>query len=220
MDNLCIKIETLSESIFGNGQSATNFIDLDILHDEYGIPYFKGKTFKGKLREEVEEIVKIIKENTKKDLSNYVDDIFGKQGEGFESLTNFKLSNYTIKQDIKEYLIYGEEKNMFTKQDVLDALTEVRSFTSMDEKGITKKGSLRQARVIKKGLKFYVDIHCIRDMKPMEKYIIAAGVSSLRHLGAMESRGKGYVKCKLYENNKDITELYLNSLEKEVSKIE
>ncbi|MFX0548666.1 RAMP superfamily CRISPR-associated protein [Hathewaya histolytica] len=220
MDNLYIEVETLSESIFGNGQSATNIVDLDILHDDYGIPYFKGKTFKGKLREEVEEIVKIIRENTKKDLSNYVDDIFGKQGEGFESLTNFKFSNCTIKEKIKNCLIYGQEKKMFTKKDVLESLTEIRSFTSMDEKGMAKKGGLRQVRVIKKGLKFYVDIHCIRDIESMEKYLIAAGASSLRHLGLMESRGKGYVKCKLYENGKDVTELYLSSLEKEVNNIE
>ena len=50
MDKYQIKIELQSETILGSGESVAGYIDLDVLHDEVGLPYFKGKTLKGRLR--------------------------------------------------------------------------------------------------------------------------------------------------------------------------
>ena len=60
MADMKIEIELLSETIFGCGEAVSNSIDIEVLQDNIGLPYMKGKTFKGKLREEVEEIVKLI----------------------------------------------------------------------------------------------------------------------------------------------------------------
>ena len=61
MNNYIIEIELLSEAIFGSGQSVPGLVDTDIVHDEYGFPYMKAKTFKGNLRKSAEEIVELLK---------------------------------------------------------------------------------------------------------------------------------------------------------------
>ena len=55
-----LKIELLSDMIFGSGMATPGSVDLEVLHDSYGIPYMKGKTIKGKLREEVRNITRWI----------------------------------------------------------------------------------------------------------------------------------------------------------------
>ena len=48
-----IKMELLSDAIFGNGMSVPGGEDISVLRDMYGFPYYKGSTFKGVFREEL-----------------------------------------------------------------------------------------------------------------------------------------------------------------------
>ena len=48
-----IKMELISDAIFGNGASIPGGEDIAVLSDEYGFPYYKGGTFKGVFREEL-----------------------------------------------------------------------------------------------------------------------------------------------------------------------
>ena len=41
-----IKMELLSDAIFGNGMSVPGGEDISVLRDMYGFPYYKGSTFK------------------------------------------------------------------------------------------------------------------------------------------------------------------------------
>ena len=104
------------------------------------------------------------------------------------------------------------------------SLTDVRSFNSIDKDGISKDGTLRHFRVIKKGLKFNVIVNCGRELEDVELSILAAGVSSLRHIGTMRTRGKGQIKARLFidkgNESIDITDKYINRLMEEVKKSE
>ena len=46
-----IRMELLSDAIFGNGMSIPGGEDISVLKDAQGFPYFKGSTFKGVFRE-------------------------------------------------------------------------------------------------------------------------------------------------------------------------
>ena len=49
-----IRMELLSDAIFGNGLSIPGGEDISVLKDAQGFPYFKGSTFKGVFREELQ----------------------------------------------------------------------------------------------------------------------------------------------------------------------
>ena len=48
-----IKMELLSDVIFGNGMSVPGGEDISVLCDSNGFPYYKGGTLKGIFREEL-----------------------------------------------------------------------------------------------------------------------------------------------------------------------
>lgn len=210
-----IKIKLLSESIFGNGESESSGIDVDVLKDDIGVPYFRGKTFKGKLRAEISALGEYMSCFSGNKYDEIIEGLLGKEGK-FDSNT-LKFSDCVISECVHDDLKYAIEnnKNKFDKKDILNSLTEIRTFTRIDENGVPEKGSLRQARVIKKGLILYCDVECQRNLDDIEKGILSAGVAALRNLGAMESRGKGNVKCSLIEKGKDVTAKYIDVLEKE-----
>lgn len=211
MKDLKIEIELLSETIFGNGQQAGISVNIDILKDKYGIPYFKGKTFKGKLREEVDQIAEIL------DMKESVSRLFGKEGSEDNKLLRF--SDCKLNKNIINNLIYGIKDNQFTKEDIISGLTDIRTFTKLSSNGVAEDGSLRSARVIKKGLKFYCNITTVKELTDEEKGLLACGISALKNIGGMESRGKGQVKCRLIEDNKDMTYSYINELNNKYLKV-
>ncbi|NLU08444.1 MAG: hypothetical protein GXW91_09530 [Clostridiales bacterium] len=208
-----IKIKLLSESIFGNGESESSGVDVDILKDDIGVPYFRGKTFKGKLRAEISALGEYMSCFSKNKYDKIIEGLLGKEGK-FDSNT-LKFSDCVISECVHDDLKYGIENGKLDKKDILNSLTEVRTFTRIDENGVPEKGSLRQARVIKKGLILYCNVECQRNLDDVEKGILSAGAAALRNLGAMESRGKGNVKCSLIEKGKDVTSKYIDVLEKE-----
>lgn len=221
MECLKVEVKLISEAIFGSGETVSNSVDIEVLQNELGIPYIKGKTIKGKLREEVEAVATLIEKTTGKNYTEYVEGLFGKEGKYSVDTSNvlntLKFSNCEISTNISDILRKSINDGELSKEEVLGAFTELRSFTSIDANGIAKKGSLRQARVVKKDIKYYVTITSGRNLTQIEKGLLAAGVSSLRNIGAMESRGKGRVSCRLLENEIDVTKKYISILEKEVN---
>ncbi len=46
MNHYKIEMELLSEAIFGSGYSVPGSVDLEVVFDDYCLPYMKAKTFK------------------------------------------------------------------------------------------------------------------------------------------------------------------------------
>ncbi|HOJ38397.1 MAG TPA: hypothetical protein PLP99_11030 [Ignavibacteriales bacterium] len=53
----------ISDTLPGSGESFTSYVDVDIVFDEYGIPYLPAKRIRGILRETAEELDNIISTN-------------------------------------------------------------------------------------------------------------------------------------------------------------
>lgn len=188
-----IKIELLSETILGSGEALAGFVDLDVLYDDLGLPFLKGKTLKGRLREEAENIARLQPELFNKDQVNA---LFGKEDNDKDTILAF--SNCEVSPNIKEAI-----KNSDTnKMDILDSLTEVRSFTSIGDNGVAKDGSLRQIRVINKGLKLYCNVTVRGEITGDDLLLLGLATLSLKHIGLMCNRGKGNIKCTLIGDGK------------------
>lgn len=211
MQEVCLEIKLLSETIFGSGQSIPGEVDLEIVHDTNGLPYFKGKTFKGKLREELENLCALTKDNK---LSEEVKIVLGEAGDNGESI--FKFSDCEIKKEIRDYLVYGVRENIVTANELKEALTQTRKFTSIGENGVAHKGSLREFRVINPGLVLECNVFSIEAFTTYRLGILAVGAKMLRRIGSLESRGKGQVDIKLLVDGQDKTSYYADLLMKEV----
>lgn len=178
-----VKIELLSNAVFGSGKSVPGGEDISILLDEAGFPYLKSTTFKGVLREEILNLSdwKYWEESEAPD----VEKLFGKAGESVEDdrlmFTDFKVSDYVRNMVLSQKDI--------TREEIINCFTDTYTFTSI-ENGVAKKGSLRSCRYINKGMIFYGEISCC---KKYEEYV-RAGLKAVKYIGSMKTRGFGRVK--------------------------
>lgn len=185
---LKIRMQLISDVVFGNGESVPGGEDISILRDENGFPYYKGGTFKGIFREEMCNYLAWTREDAG-DVEREMKRLLGTSGDdnvrNSDKLifSDFMLSDYVKQQMMSE--IGSGQNNM-----ILEALSHVRTFTAVSSDGIVQKGSLRQCRCVNKGLNFYSEVRCSqKDEKLVEDVL-----STIRWVGTMRNRGFGKVK--------------------------
>ena len=211
MEKYTLKIKLLSDTIFSGGESIVSISDIDELYDEYKIPYYKGKSIKGNIRESADLIVKNQKAfNEKKSDENreIVRTLFGKifdnTNEKKESYMDdqtqgiLKFENASLEDDIKENLKYLVDNDIISKEEVINSLTDIRYATKIDRKtGTAQDKRLRSMRVLNKDIIFTSNIYSERELTKDELALLVCAVKTTRHLGTLRSRGKGNVECTL-----------------------
>lgn len=184
-----IKMELLSDVIFGNGLSIPGGEDISVLCDEHGFPYYKGGTFKGVFREELNRFL----EWTAEGEDQLVEKLLGKSGDA-DLLNARKLvfSDFQLCDAVKRRVLeeIGEKK-----ETVLDSMTHIRAFTGIEGNGVVKEGSLRYCRCVNKGLYFYSEVECAQE----DEELVTEVLSLIKWIGSMRNRGFGKVRISVAE---------------------
>ncbi len=175
-------------------------IDTEIVHDQYGMPYFPAKRFKGLLYESALEMAEISHENWM--TISEIDNLFGLNNTGSKlRIENFYLPDYEQMCRDWQYL-NNQYKGIFTKQNVLDLYTDIRFQTAIDrETGTAKSTSLYNMQVVDDGTEFEGNIELVEDTDKNLLILILA-LKNLRFVGAKRNRGYGEIICK-WESSKD-----------------
>ena len=167
---------------------------MDVIYDEYGIPYIPAKRIKGCLREaalEMQELGVISAEEYHR--------LFGKEG---NQKSTFWLSNAYIK-DYKQILSGLKKfqlKELVTPQNVLEQYTSMRTQTAVNlENGVADKTSLRTMRVVNKGVVF--EAECA--VQEEDKKNFRNAVSLVKHMGVSRTRGLGLISMVVDEKDEE-----------------
>ena len=190
-----IKMQLLSDVIFGSGVSVPGGEDISVLCDKDGFPYYKGSTFKGVFREELERYLEWIGKN-EKEIEDKLVELLGKSGDT-NIFSNGKLvfSDFTLSDNVKQKVLEEIGTKEGYSNIVTDIFTNIRTLTSMTGEGIVKEGSLRSLRCVNQGLYFYSEILCEKD----EETTICEVLSMIKWIGSMRNRGFGKVKITVEE---------------------
>lgn len=213
MRELKLKITTLSEVLVGSGEGWGAIIDSDILFDEYGLPYIPAKRLKGVLRESALEVAEMFeKSGIDNSFGAKNEELFGKTGEKDTSMVcfgNLYLENY---EDNKRWLQWSMEEysSLISRDMVLRTFTNIRQQTAIDDKGIAKEKSLRTMRVLKRGISFSGIVQIEADEADIIPLCLA--VCNLRYIGTSRNRGFGHICGKIFDNEQELTEIYLKEL--------
>lgn len=191
-----IVLRLLSDTLPGNGEGLAGIIDNDVCFDEYGLPYIPSRRIKGILREVAQQL------NNFPSVSGVTDDVLAKlfQASGSSEEAKLSLGNgYLMNhQKIVDYLQYAYTKNelkkRFSPQSILSLYTYTRAQTSL-ENDLAKENTLRQSRVLKKGLEFRFDCRIENDLLPQLKAVIKLAKS----MGLNRTRGLGEIELGLLE---------------------
>ncbi|NMB32697.1 MAG: hypothetical protein GX992_00430 [Clostridium sp.] len=220
MEKYLLRVELLTDAVFGSGSSETGFIDAGVLHDKYGFVYINAKTLKGKLGEMASVFVNMLKkmdgcEGLAKVFHKKKEELFGIPGEYDHN--RLKFSDCEIKKDIRKYYKSFMKDSKINPQEILESLTYIQTQTSIDyNTGVAKRNSLRNLRVINRGLVLYSSIYSPQRLDDDAKILLSSACSFLRHLGSNETKGKGRVRTKLLSEGKDISKEYIKLLGKKV----
>lgn len=206
-----IKIELLTETLFGNGEAIPGFVDIDIQTDKNGLPFLKAKTLKGLIRENAELLAMNF------GISNdVIIDLFGNE----KNAGRIRFTDAELSEVVKEALTLHIENGKFTKEELKRAITSEYSYTKL-KNGVAQGHSLRTVRMLNKGMFFYADVvieNPVREsieeqenQKEQDKCLLGSAVSLLKHVGTLKSKGKGYVMAELlYDGNNIIAECLKN----------
>ena len=190
-----IKMELLSDVIFGNGVSVPGGEDISVLCDKDGFPYYKGGTFKGVFREELAKYFSWLGKETG-EAEELVDCLLGDKG-GFRKQEDYKLvfSDFVLSGYVKEEILKETGIGEGHAELVKELLTHQRTLTSITEDGVAKEGSLRSLRCVNKGLYFYSELLCHKGEEELVKEVL----SMIKWVGSMRNRGFGKVKITVEE---------------------
>jgi len=184
-----IEIELLSETVFGGDGSVHGTADIEIQADGHGLPYLAGRTLKGLIREQAEWYNHFLPEDEKMDRE--ILRLFGKPWE--DNHEGLRIGDARLSDAIYDFV----RTHGIGPGEALEAVTTVRSMTSIDESGQAARGSLRQVRVMKPGFRLYAPVFASADLADRERQLFEKAVKLVRHVGIMRNRGKGEVRCRI-----------------------
>lgn len=206
-----LKIQLLSDTTFGRGDGVAGLIDQEVEHDPSGFTYLRGRTLKGLLSEECDNLIAVLS-NHKQDWEEVACKLFGTLGSTLGTMGAVHVGDACLPEDLRQAVAFQIEDKILTKTEVLDSLTTIRRQTAIDsESGIADEGSLRSFRVVLRELCFTADF--IFEKMPSNEMLSVLAVSSLalRRLGSGRNRGRGRVRCTLHDSEgNDITNQYAN----------
>jgi len=222
MNKYKLKIKLLSDTTFGRGDGVAGIVDQEVEHDSYGLPYLRGRTLKGLLSEECDNLIDTLIDN-QGDWRNLACKLFGVSGSGLDIMAAVHIGDARLPTDLQRAVAHAiqDKNNNLTSQQVLSSLTSIRKQTAISaETGVAEAKSLRSARVVIRDLEFVSDL--LFETEPVAEEmltLLAVGTLALRHLGSGRNRGRGHVQCTLYDaDGNHITQNHTHRFGQEVKK--
>jgi CRISPR/Cas system CSM-associated protein Csm3 (group 7 of RAMP superfamily) len=229
MSEYQLKLQLLSDATFGRGDGVAGIIDQEVEQDQYGFPFLRGRTLKGLLREECENLIAVLPTSESVYWRVIAAHLFGTSGSDLTGIAKMQVGDAYLPDDLRQSVaaqIKQEQRQEptgckpLTATAVLESLTTLRRQTAINAvTGSANDRSLRTHRVILRSLDFTANLDLqVNDAKlPDHLSLLANGVLALRRVGSGRNRGRGHVRCTLWHNSKDITHQYCDRLFPEVS---
>ena len=165
---LHVKMELLSDTIFGSGYSIPGGEDIAVCCDEKGYPYLPGSTFKGLLRESLQNWL-VWTDGNPNDLKALLGEANLNTTTGGRQL---HLTELRLEEPPKE----------------AESCYANRAFTALKD-GVVKQGTLRFASCIRAGMCFGGEIVCSKE----DITLVKDALAGIKWVGAMRNRGFGRV---------------------------
>lgn len=208
MEQYRLRFQLKSDATFGRGDGVPGVVDQEVEHDEYGLPFLRGRTLKGLLVEECTNILYALS-RINPDLANQyekvADQMFGDAGSRLERVTALRVGDARLPNALRESVQQAVTNGSLTAPEVLRSLTDVRRQTAMDETGKPEPHSLRASRVILRETVFVAPLElefaagASTEEQKRAKALLAACVKAFHRAGVNRNRGAGRLTATLQD---------------------
>ena len=195
--NQVIQVELLSDAAFSRGEGTAGIVDVEVEHDELGLPFLGGKTLRGLLRDSWLSMQRWFPE-----LSPSAERIFGSEAD-FDECSILRIGDAVVDRETHKWIKTAEFRpnNPIFSMDVLEALTDIRRQTSEERRtGAPAETTLRSVRVIIRDLKLQSLLYWLDDPTDADLRCLSLALLATRHAGLARNRGRGNVRLTLDGN--------------------
>lgn len=189
-----ISIELLSDTAFGNGETTPGEVDIEVEHDDLGLPFLGGKALHGLLRDTWLSMAHVFP-----DLEAAAVELLGPPADLAER-SILGVGDAVLDSDTHAWVRFAVEREHSTIRpgDILHALTDVRLQTSEDRStGGPARTTLRSSRVILRGLRLEAPLRWLAEPSQEHLRVLALAALGTRHAGLGRNRGRGHVALAL-----------------------
>ena len=189
-----IQIELLSDAAFGRGEGTAGVVDVEVEHDEWGLPLLGGKTIRGLLRDSWFPMGHCFPE-----LDEAARRVFGTEAD-CDECSIVRIGDAVVDDVTRRWIEAAEarENHPIPPAAVLEALTDIRRQTSEDRRtGAPAETTLRAVRVIVRGLTLQAPLHWLADPTARDVRCLSLALLATRHAGLSRNRGRGHIRMTL-----------------------
>mgnify|MGYP001112123370 CR=1 FL=1 len=189
-----IKIELLSDAVFSRGEGTAGVVDIEIEHDELGLPFLGGKTIRGLLRDSW-----LSMRHCFSDLIEAEERIFGPEADCYER-SILRIGDAVVDEKTRRWIEWAETRknHPIPPSTVLSALTDIRRQTSEDRRtGAPAETTLRAVRVVIRGLVLWSPLHWLLEPTSRDVRCLSLALLATRHAGLGRNRGRGHIRMTL-----------------------
>lgn len=190
-----LSVELLSDATFSSGERTPGVVDVDVTATDDGLPFVRGKTLHGLLRESWLGL-----RGAHPELEEAAAAVLGEEGDRGERAI-LRLEDAHLDADTVAWARHAVHRDRYPlhREDVLRTLTDIRAQTSRSREtgGAPETGTLRSSRVALRGTRFEAPLTFLRAPNAEELRCLALCVLATRHGGLSRNRGRGLLRCLL-----------------------
>jgi hypothetical protein len=188
-----LTIDLLSETTFGGGGITPGEVEIEIDHDDLGLPRLSAKTIHGLFRDTWLSMQEVFRTDEYKESAAR---LFGLVAD-FGEETILRIGDAEVDDATRSVVrrAVTREDAPLSPRDILHALTNVRTQTSESrESGAPEEGTLRSSRVLIRGLRLFCRLEWLAAPVERDLEVLALTVLTTRHAGMARNRGRGHVR--------------------------
>lgn len=192
--NQFIQIELLSDAAFSRGEGTAGVVDVEVEHDELGLPFLGGKTIRGLLRDSW-----LSMRGSFPELAQAAERVFGPEAD-YDECSILGIGDAVVDEETRRWIEKAQRRSNhpISPTVVLEALTDIRRQTSEERRtGAPAETTLRTVRVITRGLTLRAHLHWLAEPSAEDIRCLSLTLLATRHAGLGRNRGRGHVRLTL-----------------------
>lgn len=193
-----IRLELLSDTTFSRGEGCAGVVDIEVEHDELGLPYLGGKALRGLLRDSwlsMRHCFGALDPSHKR--------VFGLEAD-MDDRSILRIGNAVVDSETRRWIKAAEsrQENPITSEMVLGALSSIRCQTAEERRtGAPAETTLRSVRVVNRTLVLHAPLHWLKVPTEQDLQCLALALLATRHAGLGRNRGRGHIRLTLEDDS-------------------
>lgn len=201
-----LRVTLLSDTTFSRGDGTAGEVDVEIVHDELGLPVIRGRVLRGLLRD-----AWLAMHDAFPDDAATAREVLGVAGDvDPRGIGRMQLGDAHVPASVREWVRYAVTRKTtpVSPDAILRALTDIRAQTARDRQtGAPARNTLRVRRVSLRTLALHAPVTAL-GFEAAHWRVLARTALGVRHTGLARNRGSGVVALAVLRGHEDTTAEY------------